>query len=372
MPAEVRVAVAGSGKTAEIASRILAEQAGTRSASITFTTNGQNEISSRLPRLLASEHETMGWFAFLVRHIIRPYLPKLHPGFVATGLCFVQSDAEIPKNRSGWKYYLNDHHQPYSTRLGTLAKKVMQATSNAPIRRLERIYNNLYFDEIQDLGGNDLVILEALMKSSINLFVTGDVRQAVLTTSRSDRANRSYRGVQVMHWFREKNDAGVCDLTFNETTTRFNQAIASFSDLIHDPALELPATTSTQTEETGHDGVFLVDDSDLSLYVTAWDTSPTILWARSSQRKLPKSELLTFGGSKGLTRDRVVIVATSTGPICKWLKKRELLTPSTACGFYVAATRARYSVALVTKNAARLYGQLHQDFAGQVSLWTPK
>ena len=306
------------------------------------------------------------------RHIVRPYLPRLHPEIVATGLCFVQSDADIPNNRSGWKYYFNDHHQPYSTRLSTLAKQVMQATSNAPIRRLERIYDNLYFDEIQDLGGNDLVILEALMKSSINLFVTGDVRQAVLTTSRSDRANKSYRGVQVMYWFREKNEAGLCDLTFNETTTRFNQAIASFSDLIHDPALELPAAASTQTEVTGHDGVFLVDDSDLSAYIAAWDSSPTILRARSSQRELPEAELLTFGGSKGLTRDRVVVVATSTGPICKWLKKRELMTPSTACGFYVAATRARYSVALVTKNAARLHEQFHQDFAGRVSLWTPK
>lgn len=371
MPAEVMIAVAGSGKTAEIAARILAERPGTHSASITYTTNGQNEISSRVPRLLPSEHETMGWFAFLVRHIVRPYLPALHPGIVASGLCFVQSTADIPKGRSGWRYYLNDRHQPYSARLGTLAKKVLEATSNAPIRRLERIYTNLYIDEIQDLSGADLYVLEALMHSSINLFGTGDVRQAVLATSRSDRSNRAYRGVEAMQWYREKEAGGTCELTFNEVTTRFNQDIASFSDLIHNPALHLPATTSTQTENTGHDGVFLVDESDFHTYIEHWDQRPTILRIKATDRELPDTEVLSFGTSKGLTRTRVAILVAATGPIGKWLKSKELLKQGTACGFCVAVTRAQHSVALVTTNAAKVHRQLHEDFSQRIRLWTP-
>ncbi|MCW4467260.1 hypothetical protein OK351_17405 [Glutamicibacter sp. MNS18] len=367
MSTEVQLAVAGSGKTAEIARRITAQGLETRSIALTFTVNGQQEISSRVGVKTSGEHETMGWFTFLVRHIVRPYLPAVFPGIYATGLCYVDTDSDIPRGRSDWQYYFNDSHQPYNTRLALLAKKVLVATSDLPIRRLEGIFDQIYIDEFQDLGGNDLVVLETLMNSSIGLFATGDVRQSVLQTSRSDRLNREYRGVHLVEWFREKENQEICSITYSDETSRFNQAIASFSDLIHDPELNLPATTSVQEDETGHDGVFLVDTADIPNYVATWN--PTILWSRKSQRELPSAELMTFGSSKGLTRERVLIVAT--GPIGKWLKTKDLLAASSACGFYVAATRARFSVAIAVDRASRVHGMLHPDFAGNVKLWTP-
>ncbi|MGP9608427.1 hypothetical protein [Glutamicibacter sp. AOP33-2CA-4] len=366
MPAEVQLAVAGSGKTAEIARRITAQGLETRSIALTFTVNGQTEISSRVGVKTSGEHETMGWFTFLVRHIVRPYLPAVFPGIYATGLCYVDTDSDIPRGRSDWQYYFNDSHQPYNTRLALLAKKVLVATSDLPIRRLEGIFDQIYIDEFQDLGGNDLVVLETLMNSSIGLFATGDVRQSVLQTSRSDRLNREYRGVHLVEWFREKESQEICRITYSDETSRFNQAIASFSDLIHDPELNLPATTSVQEDETGHDGVFLVDTADIPDYVATW--TPTILWSRRSQRELPAAELMTFGSSKGLTRERVLIL--STGPITKWLKTKDLLAASSACGFYVAATRARFSVAIAVDRANRVHGMLHPDFAANVMLWS--
>lgn len=367
MPSKVQLAVAGSGKTSSIALKIKEQATGTTSLALTYTKNGQNEITSRISNISGTNHETMGWFSFLTQHIVRPYLPAKFPGIHAHGLNFVEHDGQIPRNRSGWKYYFDDIHQPYNIRLSVLAKQVLDATNNASIRRIEAIYDHLYIDEVQDLTGNDLVVLERLMRSSINVFITGDVRQSVLATSRSDRLNTAYRGVHLVDWFREREADGICELTFAETSQRFNHAIARFSDLIHDPALDLPATTGLFAETSEHDGLFLIDDDHLESYTRLW--KPTLLRVRISDRFLPEAEVINFGVSKGITRERVAILTTD--PIRKWLANKNLLTDQSASGFYVASTRARYSVALVVPKADRLYSRLHDDFSGIIQLWSP-
>lgn len=368
MPGSVQLAVAGSGKTEEIVSRIKSQDPLTRSLALTFTVNGQNEIAYRSKSELTTNHETSGWMSFLVRHIIRPYLPVVFPQVQANALCFVKSTGEIPRWRSGWKYYFNDAHQPYSVRLAMLAKKVLKESKNAPIARLEKIFDVIYIDECQDLTPSDLVVVEALMKSSIHVFVTGDVRQSVLKTSKSDRFQQQYSGVEQVGWFRDRQAKNVCNLVFSSETRRFNSEIASFSDLIHDPALNFPPTVSVQNCITEHDGVFLLDVADVDAYVSEWN--PLVLrYSKSADSSWPAGEKLNFGVSKGLTRNRTLIF--TTGTIEKWLQGKELLKPDSACGFYVAATRARYSVALAAKNASKLYLQIDPVIQLNVQLWRP-
>ena len=53
-----------------------------------------------------------------------------------------------------------------------------------------------------------------------------------------------------------------------------------------------------------------------------------------------------FGKSKGLTFNRVLIYPTN--PIKNWIKDNNIELASTSrCKFYVAITRARYSVGIV-------------------------
>ena len=53
-----------------------------------------------------------------------------------------------------------------------------------------------------------------------------------------------------------------------------------------------------------------------------------------------------------MTREDVVIKASE--PIEKLLTTGTRLSPSSACGFYVAVTRARYSVAIGVKDPAKV------------------
>lgn len=370
MPNHVTIAVAGSGKTATIVDMISRQPSEVKSLALTYTRYAQSEITSRLSLSIASEHETMGWFGFLVKHVVRPYLPNLFPGVRASGLNFVQTAREIPRGRKGWAYYFDDMHRPYSARLSLLAKKVIEKSKGAVIRRLEAIYGVIYFDEFQDFVGNDLVIVESLMRSRIDCRIVADPRQAVLQTSASDRLHREYRGIEVVTWFRRQADKGLCDVIPQTTTSRFNQLIADFSDLIHDPVFMLPSTSSTQSKITDHDGVFLVDQDDLESYLDQFSRRPTILRTSAAGPLMPEGEVLNFGTSKGITRDRVAVMATK--PIGDLLTKRKLLAPKSAAGFYVAVTRARYSVAIVIKDASRVHDTLHSEFAGRVRLWTSR
>ena len=369
MPTEVQIAVAGSGKTAEIAKRITNQPSDAVSLAVTFTLNGQLEISSRLDARSNQTHETSGWFSFLLHHFVKPYTVALFPKVSPTSLCFVETEGQIPRGRGGWKYYFNDLHQPYSARLSLLAKKIVAEVGAAPFDRLAQIYSHLYIDEVQDLRGNDLEILEGLMRSTLNVFITGDPRQSVIATSKGDRLHKQYRGAQLINWFEKQRELGKCTLSFSATTHRFNASIAAFSDLIHDQGLGFAATRSEIETDAAHSGIYLVDTDDLELYCAQFDSMPTILRSRKSSMSLPRTEILTFGRSKGLTRNRIAVIATN--PIVDWMKTGNALKPDSAAGFYVAVTRAQTSVALVVKGAPQVLRKLRHELIDIVRLWTP-
>jgi superfamily I DNA/RNA helicase len=362
------LAVAGGRKTQQIAERVSALNASDKCLVLTFTLNGQQELQDRIKATAGHmvTPEVAGWYSFLLNHIVRPYLPALFDGVKATGLHFVQSENEIPRWSRGSGWYLDAHGRVYSNRLGVLANKILAASNNAPIRRLEGIYDHLLIDEIQDLAGNDLDILEQLMRSKMQVCMVGDVRQSVITTSRSDTKNRQYTSVQMVDWFREKQTAGLCKITDSVKTWRFNASIASFSDVIHDSALQFPQTISLNDEITGHDGVFLVNEGNLDSYMAKY--SPTVLRYNASRKSPEDAEIFTFKSAKGLTRDRVVIL--STQPIVKLLTNGTNLTSQSACDLYVATTRARSSVALVVDDAAKVKKALHGRFEGIVDHWS--
>ena len=60
-------------------------------------------------------------------------------------------------------------------------------------------------------------------------------------------------------------------------------------------------------------------------------------------------EVKNFGESKGATRDRVLIYPTQK--ILDWIfDNKEFKSFELKCKFYVAVTRAKYSVGIVCKN----------------------
>jgi superfamily I DNA and RNA helicase len=67
--------------------------------------------------------------------------------------------------------------------LGRLANELLGASKGALLHRLESLYDEILIDEVQDLSAHDWEIADALLHSSIQIRMVGDIRQSVLATN---------------------------------------------------------------------------------------------------------------------------------------------------------------------------------------------
>ncbi len=346
----VILAVAGSRKTQSIVDACTNGAPGVRRLAVTFTQTGQAELEGRLRRACApgAGPEVMGWFAFLLRHCIRPYLPLKFPSQRLRGLNF----DGVPvggKYATGVARFFDSEGRAYRLYLSKLAYDVSQASNGAVVDRLSNIYDEIYIDELQDLTGCDLHIVRQLMDAtSIDLFMVGDVRQSVFDTNPQDPNLRQYRGVKMLDWVKLHGASGLLEVQHNVETWRTNQAIADFSDRLFPAEFTFPATVSKQSETTGHDGVFAITEDEVETYIREFGPQP--LRDSISTARTVDLPFQNFGKVKGLTFDRVIIYPTKT--VTTFLINGTELAPKTACGLYVAVTRAKHSVAFVVPDAA--------------------
>jgi DNA helicase-2/ATP-dependent DNA helicase PcrA len=342
------LAVAGARKTQSIVDACATDKPGVRRLAVTYTQTGQAELEDRLRRVCApgASPEVMGWYAFLLRHCIRPYLPLHFPGRRLRGMNF-EGEPAAGQYASGAARYLDSEGRAYRLHLAKLAHDVSLASKGAVFDRLSHIYDEVYIDEVQDLTGCDLHITKQLMDApTIDVYMVGDVRQSVFDTNPRDPNLKQYRGVRMLEWFKLHQTSGLLDVQHNVETWRSNQAISDFSDTLFPAEFRFEATVSKQTEQTGHDGVFAIAEADVDTYLREFNPQPlrdSVSTARGVD--LP---FRNFGKVKGLTFGRVLIYPTST--VAKFLTHGTELKPKTACGLYVAVTRAKHSVAFVVPN----------------------
>jgi hypothetical protein len=115
------------------------------------------------------------------------------------------------------------------------------------------------------------------------------------------------------------------------------------ADSLFGPEWGFDPTISMNGRITGHDGVFLVRSHHVHAYVEQFE--PFALRHSVASGKMFPLEYVTFGDSKGVSRERVLIVPTK--PVTDFLSNESPLTAPQAARFYVAVTRAEQSVAIV-------------------------
>ena len=350
-------ACAGSGKTQHVIDHCSQSQPNVQRLIITLTLTGQDELEGRLQKNIgpsALVPEVIGWYAFLINHIVRPYLPLLFPEQRVTGFIFEPGDARKSLRYTGKtdpRRYFSGTGMIYKDNLEELATGLIDEAGGLVENRLSLIYDEILIDEAQDISRSGLdVIARLLHQDSVRCLLVGDSRQSLLDSSLASRKNRKADRQNLIEWYREFEKSGRLRIDEKVETYRFNQAIADFSDTIFPKRFGFSSTVSRMNDESSHDGVFLLAKEDLDHYVAEF--TPTVLrHSRSSWRDQTAYNPITFGNSKGRTYQRVIILAT--GAIEDFCLKGIELKDKSACAFYVAVTRAQYSVAIVINQSRK-------------------
>jgi DNA helicase-2/ATP-dependent DNA helicase PcrA len=342
MPPSNRIvfASAGAGKTTEIVTQALSMRP-QKVAITTFTLKNVEEIKRKVIELngcAPPEITIYPWYTFVLHEMARPYQGYVHAQRI-DGVHFAKGATKtwVPKTDVA-RYYCDRENHVYSDRLGDFALLCDMTSGGKVINRLKDMFTHIFIDEVQDLAGFDIDVLELLLRSPTGMTLVGDVRQATFRTSYAPK-NKKFCGQGFILKAEAWQKAGLCDVTFLAHSRRCIQSICDVADLIFP---NLPKAESKSTKQTGHDGVFAVRTVHVEEYRRRY--RPQIL--RRDRRFGAELDAENFGLVKGLGFQRVLIVPYSG--ITKWLTSGD---PKHVAGsaeeVYVAITRAYQSVAII-------------------------
>ena len=337
------VAAAGSGKTTYLVNEALQISNGNVLIS-TFTDANEQEIRKRFYEIngsIPSNITIMPWFSFLLRHGVKPYQSYITNRNIK-GIHMV--NGQMPEVRylkdTDENSYITKEGRVYSDKISKLVYKIDSLSNGCVFDRICKIFSRVLIDEVQDFSGYDLEIFKELCHINKNMLLVGDIRQATYSTH-FEQKNKKYASGGIVDYAKTCIKNIIIDETSLNITHRNNKWICDFANSIYP---EMNPCDTDMNITTGHDGIFWVKDTDTGMYLKKYH--PVQLRNNVRIKVNEDYQLLSYGTSKGLSFDRVLIYPTK--PIYDWItgKSRELKDESRS-KFYVAVTRARYSVAFV-------------------------
>ncbi|MBI2420342.1 MAG: UvrD-helicase domain-containing protein [Ignavibacteriales bacterium] len=350
------IAAAGSGKTTFIINEALKIKK-ERVLITTYTIANEAEIRKKIIEInkcIPGNITIQTWFSFLLQHGVRPYqgglIQKEISGMLLSnrqsGLKYTNSKGKpvyFSEEKDFANYYFTKSLKVYSDKLCKLVIRCNAKSNSEVINRLSRIYQHIYVDEIQDLAGYDLDFIKLLFQSNSRILLVGDPRQVTYLTHHEKKYTKYKNGLIKEFIINEcKNVKCDIDDTSLNKSYRNNARIYEFSSKLYP---EYAPCYSAQTNTTEHDGIFLVRKQDINKYLSTYE--PMQLRNDKGNEDINLNyPVMNFGLAKGLSFDRVLIYPTK--PIEKWLKDNDSsLEPTSRSKFYVALTRAKYSVGIV-------------------------
>lgn len=352
---KVILASAGSGKTTWIARRVR-DTPSERALIVTYTTNNAVRVEDRIWReagRLPEWARVRTWYSFLLEDLVRPFQNVTGWESRVAGIHLASGTSAKFKARTDWKYWFDSAGCIYNDKIASFAIRCDEESHGALLRRLARLYDRIYIDEVQDIAGPDLDLVERLLRTGIRVTMVGDPRQGTYSVNLSPR-NAKYRGEAIGEKFAEWEARQLCSIEEHSHSYRCRPEICRLAEHLFS---QYPAIESRNDVVTDHDGVYLVRSRHVHSYIARhrpallrWDKRETCLGY----------EGMNFGASKGLEFQRVLVFPTI--PIRKWIASGDTsVVESCRAKLYVAVTRARQSVGFVSDGTAGL-GALLKGF----------
>lgn len=359
----VKACAAGSGKTYYLCEKAIdLIKNGKRVLIVTYTNNGALSIKKTYKKLNSGVIDkncfVETWYSFLLREIIKPYqstfLGKINLiKSISFENMYGTRSINFNKNTS-IERYMDKNKDVRANETSKLACNVLEASKGMALSRLRQSFDAIMFDEVQDMTGQDLGIFDVLIKSDIDCYFAGDNKQATFKTHNT-KQNKKKSGVNIWDFFSIYEKNKMVTIIYENGTRRCNQEICDFANYCYPQN----SIFSLNNKKTSFDGVYIFDFDNFDKYYQNCLEKPQIL-IYDSKTKI-NYQSMNFGVCKGLTFDRVGIIAN--GPFEKMLCGEYLENPEK---YYIAITRARYSIAICLKKVDKIKNatQTEIDFNG--------
>lgn len=227
MAKRVIFAVAGSGKTRTIVQQLDPEK---RSLVITYTTANQDNLRVRIIKRFGYVPDTvtiMGYFPFLYRFCYQPFLSYKLP---ARGINWGQiPDSAKQFGVAQIGYFRDRNKRLYHNRIARLLSAGQsRGALDGIIKRLEKYYDCLYIDEIQDFAGHDFNLLKTITAANIDILFLGDFYQHTYDTSRDGTTNRNLHQNYAQYQLKFQNMGLTVDSTTLDKSYRCSPTTCAF------------------------------------------------------------------------------------------------------------------------------------------------
>lgn len=324
MAKQLIFAVAGSGKTTKILDSIPNNK---RSLIITYTNENLKSLEFSLIKKYGFVPDYVclqSYFSFLYKFCFRPIFSYKLQDHSYTW----EPPSSFP-SKSNPKHYMTKNHYLYANRV---AKFIIEKNAIEIInKRLEKYFDNLFVDEVQDFAANDFNLLLEITKANIDMLFVGDFYQHTFDTSRDGniRTNLHKKGADA--YINEFKKVGVSiDKEALKKTYRCSPAVCEF--------ISKQIGISIQSNRTDETDVVFVDDLETAHELFHDDQKVKLFYQEHAKYSCNSNN---WGKCKGLnTYDDVCVVLNNK--TSKHFKDDNLhkLPDSTKNKLYVACSRA--------------------------------
>ena len=326
MDKRIILAVAGSGKTTYLVEQVPSDK---RSLILTYTTSNIKNLRDMIISQFGGFPKNIRlqtYFTFLYSFCIQPFLMD---EYKLKGLLYKQNP--IIK-AIGDRRYLTINNRLYFNRAAKFIEaKGLYSEIN---KRLEKYYQYLFIDEIQDFAGHDFNLLEYISCSNINTLYVGDFFQHTFDTSRDGNVRKSlYKNYEDYKNNFEKLNFFVDEKTLVKSRRCSPQVCKYIRDNLN---INIESHRDNKTEVKYIDNKqeidnIIKDDDIIKLFY--------------QEHYLYKCKTKNWGGSKGenIYDDICVVLNANT---LKYFMKNKLkeLPQQTLNKLYVAISRAHGNV----------------------------
>lgn len=328
------LAVAGAGKTTEIINNIKKDD---KTLIITYTENNYNILKNNIIKKFKGIPDNIKiytYFTFLYRFCFLP----LKKGFKVKGLDFNSNPNKYIKAKDINYYYNRVSKKMYHNRL---AKICSDYFIDDIIKRIEKYFNYIYIDEIQDFASHDFNLLLNLIKTNCNILLVGDFYQHTFDTSRDGNVNSNLYNDYDNYINKIKNsDSNIKVDTVNFLKSkRCSKQVCEFITEYLKIKIE---------SYNNHDSIIREIDDENAIEKIANDDNIVKLFYQNSKKYDMKNKD-NWGNSKGNTYINTCVVLNKNS--YEKYKKHKLneLPSSTKNKLYVALSRATNDVYIINE-----------------------